>query len=119
MYDVTSMVAKGRNVLAFMLGNGWYNPLPIRLFGTYNLRDVQQTGRPIVKAELRIEDKNGRVSRILTDATWKVSPGPIVRNNVYLGEKYDARLEVEGWNRVGTPRGTWRSAVKNKVHQGV
>ena len=118
VYDVTSMVAKGRNVLAFMLGNGWYNPLPIRLFGTYNLRDVQQTGRPIVKAELRIEDKNGRVSRILTDAMWKVSPGPIVRNNVYLGEKYDARLEVEGWNRVGTPRGTWRSAVKKQGPSG-
>jgi len=43
-YDITGALKKGNNILTVMLGNGWYNPLPIRLFGAFNLRNVQQTG---------------------------------------------------------------------------
>ena len=32
-YDVTDQLKQGRNALGVMLGNGWFNPLPFRLFG--------------------------------------------------------------------------------------
>ena len=37
-----------------MLGNGWYNPMPIRLFQRWNLRDYLTVGKPCLKAQLRI-----------------------------------------------------------------
>lgn len=119
VYDVTSLVKPGGNVAAVMLGNGWYNPLPIRLFSSYNLRDHQQTGRPVLKAELRVTYQDGRVERIVTDETWKTTHGPIVHNNVYLGEKYDARLEVNRWNMPGTDLNVWKPAVVEKGPDGV
>jgi hypothetical protein len=35
-------------------------------------------------------------------AGWKVGPFPLIFNNIYLGEVYDARMEkaIEGWGKV-------------------
>ncbi|SDM23277.1 family 78 glycoside hydrolase catalytic domain [Siphonobacter aquaeclarae] len=93
VYDVTTMLKSGENTLQVLLGNGWYNPLPLRLFGRFNLRDVQQTGRPCLKACLKVTYADGSSGRITTDQSWETAPGPVLRNSVYLGEHYDARLE--------------------------
>ncbi|HET9276829.1 MAG TPA: family 78 glycoside hydrolase catalytic domain, partial [Flavitalea sp.] len=96
-YDITGQLKKGKNIIGLMLGNGWYNPLPLRLFGRFNLRDVQQTGRPCLKAQLLIRFADGTEQIVISDDSWLTAPGPIVRNNVYLGERYDARLEKKSW----------------------
>lgn len=93
VYDIGPLLKKGSNTAGIMLGNGWYNPLPIRLFGRIDLRKYQQTGRPCVKAEIHLRYADGSVQVIATDESWQTLPGPVIRNNVYLGEKYDARLE--------------------------
>ncbi|GAH94838.1 unnamed protein product, partial [marine sediment metagenome] len=36
--------------------------------------------------------------KVVTDETWKVAQGPIMKNDIYDGEIYDARLEKPGWN---------------------
>ncbi|MEO6455897.1 MAG: family 78 glycoside hydrolase catalytic domain [Ginsengibacter sp.] len=104
-YDITSSLkTKAINIIGVMLGNGWYNPLPLRLFGRFNLRNVQQTGRPCLKAQVLIKYADGTVETIATNESWETAPGPVVRNNVYLGEEYDARLErnftsIDGWKK--------------------
>lgn len=96
-YDITDELKKGNNIIGLMLGNGWYNPLPIRLFGRFNLRDVQQTGRPCIQSKILIRYTDGSQQTIISDESWLTAPGPVVRNNVYLGEQYDARLENPSW----------------------
>ena len=96
-YDVTDLVMRGNNAIGIMLGNGWFNPLPLRLFGRFNLRNIQETGRPCVKAQLFLRYEDGTISMITTDDTWRTATGPVIRNNVYLGERYDARLEINNW----------------------
>jgi alpha-L-rhamnosidase len=108
-YDITAQIKKGKNVAGIMLGNGWYNPLPLRLFGRFNLRDVQQTGRPCVKAEIHLQYNDGTTDIITTDESWKTAPGPILRNNVYLGEKYDARLEQKNWCLPNAELSAWKN----------
>jgi alpha-L-rhamnosidase len=109
VHDVTQMLKQGNNIAAVRLGNGWWNPLPLRLFGRFNLRDVQETGRPCLKADLRIRFTDGTEEVIATDETWLTAPGPVIRNNVYLGEHYDARLAVSGWNN-GRAGSGWSTA---------
>jgi alpha-L-rhamnosidase len=111
VHDVTSLIASGKNVAGIMLGNGWWNPLPFKFFGRWDLRDYQQTGRPCVKAEFHLTYNDGSKQIIPTDETWQTAPGPIVKNNVYLGEHYDARLEVKNWNAAGKLSGNWKPAV--------
>ncbi|GAA4306795.1 family 78 glycoside hydrolase catalytic domain [Compostibacter hankyongensis] len=102
VYDVTAAVHHGANAMGIMLGNGWYNPLPLRMWGSRNLRDALTTGMPCVKAQLRIVFTDGTVQTLVTDKGWKTMPGPVIRNSVYLGEHYDARLEQPGWAVPGT-----------------
>ncbi len=109
IYDVTSSLKKGSNCLGVMVGNGWYNPLPLRLFGRFDLRKELTVGRPRVVAQLTIEYKDGSSEVIGTDERWKVGEGPILRNNVYLGEVYDARRDQVGWDSAGFDDGDWRS----------
>ena len=106
-YDVTrSFTGNANNTIGIMLGNGWYNPLPLRLFGQFNLREVQQTGRPCVKAQVLIKYTDGSTETIITDERWQTAPGPVLHNNVYLGELYDARLEKSFTNLAG-----WQNAA--------
>jgi alpha-L-rhamnosidase len=109
-HDVTSLIQQGSNTFGFMLGNGWYNPLPLKLFGQFNLRNVQQTGRPCVKAQILIRYTDGSTETIVTDESWQTSTGPVVRNNVYLGEHYDARLEKKDWTSPANKL-DWKNAV--------
>lgn len=117
VHDVTPMLQSGENAMGIMLGNGWYNPLPLRMWGSRNWRDFLQTGRPIANAMLRITYANGKTETIGTDGSWKTAPGPVVRNNVYLGEQYDARREIRNWAAL-QPAGTWKDAVPAAGLQG-
>ncbi len=104
------MLHKGKNTLAAMLGNGWYNPMPIRLFQRWNLRDYLTVGKPCLKAQLRIVYADGSTETIITDDSWKAGDGPVLKNSVYLGELYDARLEQKGWNEPGFSDSKWKNA---------
>ncbi len=118
VHDVTSLVKEGSNVSGIMLGNGWYNPLPLKMFSRFNLRDVQETGRPCVKAEIHIRYSDNSEEIIPTDESWLTAPGPVVRNNVYLGEHYDARLEQLDWLTPQVNAKNWKSAVKTQGPSG-
>lgn len=108
--DLTDKLEGGENVLGAMLGNGWYNPLPIRMWGRINIRDHLAVGRPQLLAQLNIEYEDGSMQTVASDEAWRVMPGPILRNSVYLGEKYDARREQPGWDRTGFDDSDWNSA---------
>ncbi|TAG12139.1 MAG: alpha-L-rhamnosidase [Sphingobacteriia bacterium] len=106
-YDITQLLTgQSLNTIGIMLGNGWFNPLPLRLFGQYNLRNVQQTARPCVKAQVLIKYTDGSTETIVTNDSWQTAPGPVTRNNVFLGEEYDARLEKKFTEKIG-----WKNAA--------
>ncbi|MEP7377207.1 MAG: alpha-L-rhamnosidase N-terminal domain-containing protein [Chitinophagaceae bacterium] len=44
-HDITRGLKKGNSHFGAMVGDGWYNALPLRLLGRFYFRDVQQTGR--------------------------------------------------------------------------
>lgn len=110
-HDVTKLLREGDNALGVMLGNGWINPLPLRLWGHLNLREHLTVGRPRVIVQLNIDYADGSRANVVTDETWRVAEGPIIINNIYLGEVYDARREVLGWDSPGFDDHTWQAAA--------
>jgi len=112
-YDLTSALKDGKNTIGVTLGNGFYNPLPLRMWNKYNLREKLHTGKPEFIARLIIEYKNGQTEEIITDNTWRHSYGPIRKNNVYLGEVYDAGFEIPGWLQSGFNDSDWKPSVVN------
>ncbi len=114
-FDVTSLLRKGKNAIGVMLGNGWYNPMPINLFQQWNLRNYLTVGKPCLKAKLRITYSDGTTETAVTDESWKSGDGPVLKNSVYLGEWYDARLEQKGWTTANFNDSKWQKA---KVETG-
>ncbi len=108
-YDVGKQLRAGPNCFGVMLGNGWWNPLPLRLWGRRDLREELAVGRPRFIAQLNVEFTDGTTQSFASDVSWKVSDGPVRCNSIYLGEVYDARRELPGWNAAGFDDSTWRS----------
>ena len=91
-FDVTASVRRGaENVLRVELGNGWYNPLPLKFWYAVNLREALAVGTPCVRGELEIAYRDGTRDAVVTDASWRAAEGRTLRNSIYLGEKTDLR----------------------------
>jgi len=91
-YDVTQLVRPGANVVGAMLGDGWYRG-QLGFFGQRNLY-----GRRLgLRAQLEIRYESGRTERIVSDTGWKTTTGPVLASDIYGGETYDARRELNGW----------------------
>jgi len=118
-FDVTPFLRKGKNAIGVILGNGWYNPMPIKLFQRWNLRDYLTVGKPCLKAQIRITYVNGSTETIGSDESWKSGDGPILKNSVYLGELYDARLEQKGWNKPDFDESQWQKAKPEAGPKGL
>lgn len=107
-HDVTTQLNEGENCLALMLGNGWYNPLPLRMWSHRNIRDSIPTGRPRAIVLLVIEHPDGTTTTVKSGEGWKMAEGPTVRNSIYLGEERDARLDPAGWDMVDFDDSGWK-----------
>jgi alpha-L-rhamnosidase len=118
-YDVTQALKTGENVVAVELGNGWYNPLPLRMWGRFNPRDTLTVGRPCLLAKMEIDYADGSRDSVVSDTSWKRCEGPLLRNSLYLGEVFDARRELPGWRQVGFADYTWRAATRVIGPRGV
>ncbi len=89
-YEVAGLLVAGANEVRIELGNGFYNPSPLRLFGKYSLRErLAEVGTP--KALLAIVDNEGN-ALLKSDSSWGYTLGNLTFNNVYLGERADLRL---------------------------
>ena len=112
VYDVTDLIGRDKNTLGVVLGNG-------RFFGMRN-PGMKTFGVPRLLAQLKIEYADGTDAVVVSDASWKVtSKGPITDNNEFDGEKYDARLELTGWNANGYDDSAWKPADKMNAPGGV
>lgn len=117
-YDVTSLLTDGNNCLGVSLGNGFYNPLPLRKWGHRNLRNDIPVGKPVFIAKLRISYSNRKTEEIVTDGNWKYSYGPVLRNDVYIGVTYDAGKILPGWDKPGFDESSWFIAVPGESPGG-
>lgn len=108
-WDVTPALRKGENVVATVLGNGFYNAAaPV---ATWDFEKARWRNRARMVMEIHVQHTDGTVTVIPSDDSWKTAIGPHVYNNIYSGETYDARKEWRGWNDVGFDDGAWQPAV--------
>ncbi len=105
VYDVTNLLHNGENVLGAILGDGW----AVGHVGWYNRQ--RYVDRPRLLAELEITTANSDQITITTDRTWKHQVGPLLENDLLMGEAYDARLEMPGWDQPDFDDKRWLPVV--------
>jgi alpha-L-rhamnosidase len=104
-YDVTDLLAAGDNVIGAILGDGWY-------CGHVAYRDREVYGdRPKLLAQLEVTLADGSHTVVSSGGDWQVAAGPILEDDLLMGESYDARQELADWQRPGQGDGRWGPAV--------
>ncbi|WP_147676466.1 alpha-L-rhamnosidase [Algibacter pacificus] len=98
-HNVTKLL-KENNGLGIMLGNGFYGQNIAFWPGL-------AYGKPRAIMVLDIRYKDGTSKQITTDESWKAENSPILFDNLYHGETYDARKEEEGWSRFAFNDNSW------------
>jgi len=108
-YDVTDLLSPSSNAVGVMLGDGWYA-------GRIGLSGIVPGGpprgiygrQPRFLMQLEIEHASGRIGRLVSDGSWKLTTaGPIRVGDLLDGETYDARREMPGWDAPGFDDSTW------------
>lgn len=87
-FDLLSQLTLGENVIGMVTGNGSYN---CHSWGTLTART------PAVVALIELAYEDGTCEQLATDGSWLCAPSPLVDNDLQYGERYDARLELDGW----------------------
>ncbi len=103
VHDITDLLNAGENTVGLWVGDGWFNQTKVYGHTSY--------GMPCAIAQLEIYFQDGTVSHVLTDESWQSGYGPVLENNVHLGETYDARLELPDWSSPGFENAMWKPAV--------
>ncbi|WP_339714516.1 family 78 glycoside hydrolase catalytic domain [Cyclobacterium amurskyense] len=108
VHDVTSLLNNGENAIGVVLGNGWYNQ---HTREAWDFDQAPWRGVPVLRAQLRIVDAEGKALWIHTDESWKYTlNGPIIFDSVHNGESYDAGEEMEGWTSPDFDDSNWEAA---------
>jgi alpha-L-rhamnosidase len=110
-YDLINYLKGNENAVGVMLGNGRYSP-PDKVSNKNLTPPLKKYGHsPVLILQIHIHFTDGSSIRVVTDETWKTVQGPIVRDDIYDGETYDARLEREGWDAPNFDDANWNSAT--------
>ena len=116
VFDVENLLSGNQNTIGVILGNGrFFSMRRENVQGGDPLDSPAQVhyGFPKLLIELDIQFENGETKTILSDTSWKITTkGPIVANNEFDGEEYDANLELTGWNKNSYDASNWRTAQK-------
>ena len=105
--DVTGHMQPGPNAIGVILGNGFLSTP-----GKGYLKWYGNGGPPRLLLQLEIEFTDGTRQTVVSDASWKWSTGEITFNDLWQGERIDARLAKTGWDRAGYRDAGWQPVIQ-------
>ncbi len=108
-HDLISMLNKGDNAVGVILGNGFYDITTHWVLGY---------GTPRFMGQIEIVYEDGTRQIVASDDSWRIERSAIVSDQIYHGEHYDARLEHEGWSRVGYDDSSWAKVALKRAPCG-
>jgi alpha-L-rhamnosidase len=108
-YDVTPLVRQGQNALGVVLGDGWY----AGFVAGWGRENWGRATRALVQLELELDD--GSRTSVASGSDWRAATGPILSQDLLMGESYDARLERRGWAEPGFAAAGWEAPEQEPV----
>ena len=115
-YDVAAELRQGENVIGVLLGNGFRNA-----FGGFVWDFDQAKSRGPVILALSFDAETGKEGAPLhfeADESFRTHDSPVVFNDSRMGCRYDARLEIPGWDLPGFDDSAWAPARRAEAPRG-
>jgi alpha-L-rhamnosidase len=112
-YEVTDLIKKGGNTIGAILADGWYAG-----YLGFGRKREHYGSEPRLLVQLEIEYDNGHIHMVVTDGTWRASCGPIFESDFLMGEIYDARKEMPGWDTFSFDDSAWHTVAVTEKSKG-
>lgn len=112
-YDVTKNLRSGKNAVGAIVGDGWYAG-----YVGYGNRREHYGSKIRAIVQLDIEFADGSRETVASGHDWKAAVGPIKESDFLMGETYDARQEVGGWDRGDYDETGWQPVDVSKEAAG-
>ncbi len=102
VYDVTELLQKGKNLLAIMIGSGWYE----------RVKEPEYSGFGTVKLaySLEIMHSDGSVERVVSDEMDKVKESFVKKSDVVKGETHNYSNYDDNWINADFDDSDWDKA---------
>ncbi|MCX5535977.1 glycoside hydrolase family 78 protein [Streptomyces sp. NBC_00006] len=113
-YDVTDLLGRGDNILGVALADGWWAG---RIGLTGSSAQFGATTGAIW--QLHIETQDGQRHRITSDGDVVSAEGPWPYADLFIGERFDARLYDPAWSTPGFDDTTWNPVETEPADPGV
>lgn len=110
VYDVKEYLKEGKNAISVILGNGMNN-CPGGAIWDFDDAEFRTSPR------LALEFKSDQLSFTAEDG-FVCHPSPILFDDLRMGEIYDARLEIDGWNLADFDDSDWTPAIPAEMPRG-
>lgn len=104
VHDVTNLIRDGENVLGATLGRGWFG---VTTPNVWRFHEAPWHGEPRFLLKFVAEDERGDKTVVVSDSTWTAHAGPTLADQIYVGDTFDARQAIAGWDRPGYDDATW------------
>src|SRR3954452_11056286 len=115
-HDVPDLLTEGGNVLAGVLGDGWYRGR----IGWDPVDDRGRYGRELgLLAQLEVELADGSTVVVATDENWRASTGQILAADHYDGCSIDLRRSRAGWDAPGFDDTSWAPVALVPLDLGI
>jgi len=105
-YDVTKLLTSGSNAIGAVLGDGWYSA-----YVGYGHNRDHYGKNPRAFVQLEIQYTDGTTETIGSSEKWKARTGPMKYSDFLMGEFYDARDELHGWDTGSYSDKDWHPVV--------
>lgn len=114
-YDLAQYLNASENVIGIQLGNGMQN-----CFGGYvwDFEKVSWRSAPKVALCAEFTFADGTTFEFEADSTFRCSPSPIIYDDLRMGERYDARKEIIGWDLPNLDDSKWTAAFETETPRG-
>lgn len=93
-FTIEDYLRNGKNTIGVMLGEGFF--AQSKVTRAYGWGDPY--GKKQLRLQLDITFVDDSVYQLVSDSEWDTALGPLIEDNVYAGEVYDARKEISGWS---------------------
>lgn len=114
-YDLASYLHTGENVIGILLGNGMRNA-----FGGFIWEFEKAASRgPVLTALTFRATGDGKTVEFEADESFMTHPSPVTFDDLRMGYRYDARLEIPHWNEPGFDDSNWTHAQIAQTPKGI
>ncbi|MCP4612881.1 MAG: family 78 glycoside hydrolase catalytic domain [Planctomycetes bacterium] len=113
-YEVTDLIKNGSNTIGAILADGWYAG-----YLGFGKKREHYGSKPRLFVQLEIEYENGQIQKVVTDGNWKARYGPILETDFLMGEIYNGRKEMPGWDTPRFDDSSWDEVVVTDNTEGI